>query len=181
MRRQEQGFTLLELSISGAILLLLVSAIYGVLSRTTSSANDLMRMGLIQENGRRVLDGLAREIREADGAAIVITTTPDGSKAINFRVPTKYVALPVVWSTAIQYQYETSFLDHNNTQPVNRIVRIQDGVTQRLCDDVKQGGMTITRTGDNIVIRLTFVVTGERNKILESFVETSVTVRNNSS
>jgi hypothetical protein len=41
--------------------------------------------------------------------------------------------------------------------------------------------MTITRTGDNIVIRLTFVVTGERNKILESFVETSVTVRNNSS
>jgi prepilin-type N-terminal cleavage/methylation domain-containing protein len=103
MRRQEQGFTLLELSISGAILLLLVSAIYGVLSRTTSSANDLMRMGLIQENGRRVLDGLAREIREADGAAIVITTTPDGSKAINFRVPTKYVTLPVVWSTPIQY------------------------------------------------------------------------------
>lgn len=182
MRQNERGLTLVEVMIAMAILGLVTAMFFSVVLRSSRDGTNAIRRATIEENGRRVLDEIANEVRKADKATILITSTgTPANNTVTFRVPTGFVSPNVTWSTNIVYQYEVSAKDMvQGVTNEGRVVRIQDGKKVVLCDYLKPGGLVVTRTGDNLVIRLTFVVNDELDHVLETSVETKVTLRNNS-
>lgn len=182
--RRDRGLTLVEVIVAMTILAAVLGMFYAMLFRSTTTYTNVSRMGNIQENGRRVLDEMANELRLADRATIVITNAGTGAsqtQTVNFRIPTAFAPPNVTWSAPIEYRFETAPV--NMVQGVTgegRAVRLEGGRRRTLCDYVKPGGLRITRTGNNLTIRLVLVVNDERNKILETSVETSVTLRNSS-
>jgi len=60
-----------------------------------------------------------------------------------------------------------------------RLVRIQNGVKTALCDLVVAGGLTATRTGSNVVLRLRMSkVDKNTNRLLRTNEQTSISLRN---
>lgn len=181
LHRPSQGFTLLEVMISSAIFVIVVGSVYGLLAGSSRLYATTMTLEHIQEQARRVVDEMAQELRLADQATLSITTV-NGSSQIVFRQITGVTGSVPQWSANITWNYQTSAVDANGNRLVDegRVVRTFNGRSITKCNNVLQGGLVFTRTGDVILIRLTLIGTDAQNKVIQTFAETSVSVRNSS-
>ncbi|HVR83869.1 MAG TPA: hypothetical protein VMU54_06120, partial [Planctomycetota bacterium] len=121
-----------------------------------------------------------------------------GPNGVTFNVPTGIVAGVVTWSSPITYQLQPAaqMVQGAADSTAQNLVRIQTGVAnglpQRKCDFVSQGGivgpggvvspqgLVITKTGTNLLITLTLTIQDENRKTLQTILTTSVTLRNSS-
>ncbi|MBI2933404.1 MAG: prepilin-type N-terminal cleavage/methylation domain-containing protein [Planctomycetes bacterium] len=174
-----RGFSFIEILIAVAILALVLGATYAVLASSMRSYTNQSNLAAVQERARQVMDEMIKELRMADKDTLIIGQL-NGSGRIDCAVATGYAGGKVVLSTPIQYQCEPSPVDANNNgqQDESRLVRIQEGRTLVLCQSVKTGGLTITRTGNNLTVKLEVIATDEANRELSTVVESSVTLRN---
>jgi len=183
MRRLKRivGFTLIEVMIATAILVIVASAIYGIFAGSSRFYATTVSLEHIQEQARRGVDQIAEELRLADQATLVITTV-SGSNQVVFRRITGFSGGAPQWSANITWNYQTSPVDANGNGVVDegRVVRTLNGVSITLCHNVLQGGLVFTRTGDNVLIRLTLIGLDGQGKLIQTFAETSVTLRNSS-
>lgn len=181
MKHPCRGMSLLELLIAAIILSLVVVTIYSVLESSAQSFATGVRLETIQDNARRVVDQIAEELRMAD-ATTLITSVHNNADRIQFRNVSSYTGGAIVWSSTIEYRYEPSTIDANENGKADdgKIVRVQNGQTQTMCDYLKQGGIKFTRSGNNMYIKLTLINADGRYKQTETFVETSITLRNSS-
>lgn len=188
-KRKDRGVSLLEVVIAAAILGIVAYALYLVLMNSTVTYTNQTRLGDIQERARRVLDEMAKELREADLTNTQITTNSTyNCQSIRFKKVTGYnqASNTFTWSPWIEYKFELSPVDANNNGNPNddgRIVRSEGTApnvkTVRLTDYVRvPGGMTITRSGENVTIQVNFRIADYRNKILETSLSTSASLRN---
>jgi prepilin-type N-terminal cleavage/methylation domain-containing protein len=198
-RTRDAGFSLIEVIIAAAIFVLVSGALYMMLFSAGNTYGNMSMLGDTQERVRRVMDEMAREIRMADSTNMLPPTTSiTASDTITFRVPdvdpttgkVKTVANVPQWSTNITYKYEydtmdgtsasTLLVDQNNNKLTDdfRLVRIQNGKTQRLSRYIKSGGLKFTKTGDLVLIEVTFFSLDHKNKIIDTTLRTSVTLRN---
>ncbi|OHB76379.1 MAG: hypothetical protein A2Z34_07300 [Planctomycetes bacterium RBG_16_59_8] len=60
------------------------------------------------------------------------------------------------------------------------LTRTQDGKSRQICHYVKYGGISFDRTGNNVVVRVTLNTAKTGGGTHETYVETSVTLRNTS-
>ena len=91
MRNNEQGFTLVELMVGMAILILIMSGIYGVLSSSIKSYQYNFQQGQNIQDSRQLFNEITKGIKNATK---IISTTPTLtylSKDANTGVIDKYI------------------------------------------------------------------------------------------
>jgi hypothetical protein len=200
-RTRDAGFSLIEVVIAGVIFFLVSGALYMMLFSAGNTYGNMSMLGDSQERARRLMDDIAKELRMADGATVIVSTTVTANDTITFRLPVVDSATGKVvvdgggnptWTTNIVYkvEYDTNtgsssgFLltDQNNNKVTDdfRITRTYNGSTQRLARYIKSGGLKFTQTGDNVVIQMTFFSLDHKNKVIDTTLRSSVTLRNSS-
>lgn len=80
----ERGFTLAEILISVAIATFIFIAIYAVLNIANISWFTDMGMLDLQQEARRAMDGMTREIRQSSSGQVSITS---GGEKVEFSIP----------------------------------------------------------------------------------------------
>ena len=220
-RNRRSGFSLVEIMIVMAVLMVMAGALYGILAGASNTYGNLNSLGDAQERARRAMDEITKELRMADGATLVISTTVTANDTVTFQTPlidsttgqaqTDSVSGKVKWANRIQIAFQLTVLDATTKLPLisvdannnkiadeGRIIRkvetsprsnplvwttpiTYDASKQRSYTDfVKQGGLVFTKTGDNIVIEVTFISVDHKNKVIETTLRSSVTLRNSS-
>ena len=177
------GFSLLEVVIYIAVLSLIASALYSVMSGSARQYEIGTKLSGIQEKGRKAMDELVAELRMADrDPGQFLVTTLNGSQQLQFRISTGFAGGNPVFGPPITWNCPTSTVDANGNRLVDeaRLVRTQNGRSITKTHYVKQGGFSATVTGNNVVLRLTMLTNDGYKKIIESTVESAVTLRNDS-
>jgi hypothetical protein len=93
-----------------------------------------------------------------------------GSSRLDFRVPTGTVGGAVTWSSTITVKYAPSNLDadHDGKADDGALVRIQDGVTRVLCNEVPVGGFAVAVNGANLALTLQLQATDAERRFERS-------------
>jgi prepilin-type N-terminal cleavage/methylation domain-containing protein len=202
MRTRRAGMSLIEVLIASVILFLVSGALYMMLFSAGRTYGNMSMLGDSQERARRLMDDMSKELRMADSATVVISTTVTANDTITFKVPDvdsttgkvkiDAVTLKPLWTTNIVYKVEydtftgssasTLIVDQNVNKLIDdyRVTRTFNGSTVRLARYIKNGGLSFTKTSDNIVILLTFFSLDHKNQIIDTTLRTSITLRNSS-
>lgn len=166
------GLTVVEMVIAVALVVtlsVLAAAHMTMLGDETSSLATEMDM---DEEGRFVLNGLRRELRQSgwDESGILRLSSPaaEGSPSNTLSFQHKLGNGPTDWSTTVTYQLTSngeSLNDGSTTIPLFQLERVQDGETVPLAQDVsafwaEREGATVLvtlelarRDGPNVVTR----------------------------
>lgn len=173
-----RGMSLLEVMVASAILVLVGAIIYAVLSGGSKTYDATTRLTHIQEQGRRVVDEMAGELREADLSTLVV-----GANTVTFRKNTGFAGGVPTWGPNITYSMQASTVDANeNGGGDDRLLqRAQAGSNPlTLTHYIAPNGLVFTLTGSNLLIRVTLRSADGSGKTITAFVESSVTLRNES-
>ena len=181
----KSGFTLLELTISTALLVIIFSL--GLVAMKTSSASVSLNRGKsqLQEEARRLMLVLTQELEQAIKPAPQGTTIPYGAKAltiinggqgIRFQIPANPAF--TAFSAPIEYRFQTEDTpvagglfpfgnawldpgeDSNNDGILNRnIVRVQGGQTRALgaANSIADATFELLENGN--LLRISLVLT----------------------
>lgn len=183
IRSGRAGLSLLEVVIYTAILSLILSALYSVLTGSTRQYEVGTKLSGIQERGRRAMDELVAELRMADrDPGQFLVSTVNGSQQLQFRISTGFAGGNPVFGTPITWNCPVSTVDANGNGMADeaRLVRTQDGRPITKTHYVKQGGFSAAVAGNNVVLRLTMLNNDGYKKVIETTVESAVTLRNDS-
>jgi prepilin-type N-terminal cleavage/methylation domain-containing protein len=186
-RRNERGFSLVEVVIASGILGLVVLAIYSLLHASTDSyQRDTVRQTL-QDNARRAMDEITADLRDADSANVLITKTT-ATTNIRFRKAIGYdaTASVITWSSYFEYETIPITIDVNvnHLQDDYRLVRKEyDSAntlvkTTQICEFLQPGALSAVRNGGKVDLSLTLycMVQGKQN--LSLTIPNSVALRN---
>lgn len=167
------------------ILATTIGVIYSVLwgSQETFSAGT--KLAHLQERARIAVDAMANELRNT-GAGKVATTGYNGSTAITFQVNSGLLGGAVLWSTPIVYRFEFESGELQNGQDDNgnglvdegKVVRVQNGASVTITDDVMFTGLSFNLVGNRLEIQLVLVGRDLQGRPISARVETSVSLRN---
>jgi hypothetical protein len=177
--RRQSGSSALELVITVAVFAMVMSGLVGVLQSATSSSRQFEGVGGLDEKAWQVTDGIVRELRWAEAGTLLVTQD-SGSSRLDFRVPTGAVGGAVTWSSTITVKYAASNLDadHDGKADDGALVRIQDGVTRVLCNEVPVGGFAVAVNGANLALTLQLQATDAERRVERSRATESASVRN---
>jgi len=79
-----RGFTLVEILISAAILSIVIMSVFGILRVGELSYSSDLGLLDLQQEARIALDGMSREIRQAQAGTVAISA---GNTRVDFRIP----------------------------------------------------------------------------------------------
>ncbi|HZN62743.1 MAG TPA: type II secretion system protein [Planctomycetota bacterium] len=191
-----EGFTLIEIMISIAVLAILVVGIYTALSASQSLYVTGVTRQEIQERVRRALEQIALELRQGSsglGAGISFATAGSaGDETVTFCMCTGFAASFPTWSSPITISTingdgeADNGVDDNNNRMVDerKVVRTQTGRPDKLlADNLKEGSLRFTRTltmglVDRIQVDLTIQGIDSQGKIIEASGNVVVDLRN---
>lgn len=204
--RRRQGFSLLEVLVSIAILALVLSMVYMTLFRTTSEYEVNSRRSWIIDSARLALDEMTEDIRQGNVLSLtpIPATPPPGTESSPpstqvsfFKVKAPIAGVAQYTANPITYLWEASTatggprVDANNNGIVDegRLVRVDENGKRRImCSYVKNApdGLQLTQAFSvvdgvrkvQIRIRLNLLFTDSNNKVLEQALETKVFMRN---
>jgi len=95
-----RGFTIIEVLISFAILIIVFAGIFAVLNVGGQSWNAGSGSLDLQQQARQAMDGITKELRQSN--VNNITIAPDRT-AINFTIPMNITTNPITYSSNIGY------------------------------------------------------------------------------
>jgi type II secretory pathway pseudopilin PulG len=178
LRRFEAGFTLVEMLVGAGIMVAVGAACIGGQLAATNLMNESAALGALEEQAIIAVKQVAFDARWADGGAMLLTTS-NGSRQIDLRTAVDLVGGNPVWSPTVTWRVVPSSSDSNGNGIVDegQLVRIQDGVTRVICDDVVPSGFTATRTGDTLEIQVRLLRVQSGRPVTVS-AATSATIRN---
>lgn len=188
MRNRRRGLSLLEVMIAMAILAMLANMLYYALFKSSEQYKIDMGTASILEKARGAMDEMARELRTADRATVLLDTF-NGASRLRFNACLGVDgAGNAIWSSQITYQFVADpLLDANNNGIVDEglVQRLQVGTADRLfCNYVvgAPNGFIVTRPAignqTSLTLSLTLVVTDERNRPLTRVITTTIDMRN---
>ena len=177
-RRGVAGFTLVEMLVGAGIMIAVGAACIGGQLAATNQMNESAALGALEECAIFAVKEVAFDSRWADGTAMLLSTS-NGSRRIDLRTAVDCVGGNPVWSPTVTYRVDKSSSDSNGNGIVDegKLVRIQNGVTRLICDDVAPGGFTATRVGDNLSIQVRLLRANNGRPVTVT-AETSATIRN---
>ena len=158
-----KGFSLVEILVSVLILSFLIAGIFMVLNVGDMSYSTDMGLIHLQQQARLAMDGMTRELRQADADSII---DPEGADSITFNAP---LALnPTQWIGPITYQ-----LDANQ----NQIIRTLAGVPQKIVGN-NISSLSFDKNDNILDIELTCQITTTRRRDLSLSLREQVRLRN---
>lgn len=167
------------------ILAATLGIIYSVLLGSQETYSNGSKVAHLQERARIAVDAMANELRQT-GASKVTTALYNGSTAITFQTNSGFSGGAVQWSTPIVYRFELESGELQNGKDDNknglvdegRVVRIQDGKSVTITDDVMFSGLSFNLVGNNLEIMLIMIGRDLKGRSISSKVDTSVSLRN---
>ena len=158
-----RGFTLVELMVGVLILTFLILGLCTVLHIGETTCNTDLGLLDLQQQARLAMDGMTRELRQADADSII---DPEGADSITFNAP---LALnPTQWIGPITYQ-----LDANQ----NQIIRTLAGVPQKIVGN-NISSLSFDKNDNILDIELTCQITTTRRRDLSLSLREQVRLRN---
>lgn len=178
LRRAVAGFTAVEMLIGAGIMIVVGAACIGGEQAATNQMSESAALGALEECAIFAVKEVAFESRWADGTAMLLSTS-NGSRRIDLRTAVDCVGGVPVWSPTVTYRVDPSSSDSNGNGIVDegRLVRVQNGVTRVICDDVAPSGFTATRVGDRLSIQLRLLEVHNGRPVTVT-AATSATIRN---
>ncbi len=195
-RRRSDGFTLIEIMISIAVLAILVVGIYTALAASQSLYVTGVTRQTIQDRVRIALNEIALELRQASaglGAGINFGTAGTaGDESVTYCMCTGFAAGVPTWSAPITISTidgdgdpDNGVDDNNNRMTDERkIVRTQAGRPNKMLgDNLREGSLRFTRTltmgmVDRIQVDLTLQGVDIQGKVIEASGTVLVDLRN---
>lgn len=176
----QAGVSILEVLVGAAIMTAIGAACLGAQFGATSLMNEAAVRSVLEERAFFAAKEVAFETRWADGTALLLSTS-NGSSRADLVTPVGYddATDTPLWSTTITYQVVPSANDANNNGVVDEgcLVRVQDGDTRVICDDLANGGFSATRTGNEVAFQVR-ILKLYRGRTITVDAATSVTIRN---
>ena len=181
-----EGFTLIEIMISTAVLAILIIGIYTALAASQSMYATGVTRQEIQDRVRRALNEISLELRQASsglGAGISFGTAgTGGDETVTFCMCTGFAAGVPTWSAPITIgsidgdDDPDNGLDDNNNRMIDerKIVRTQTGVQNKiLADYLKEGSLRFTRNitlglVDRVQVDLTLQGVDYQGRVIEA-------------
>jgi len=100
-----KGFTLVEILIVIAVLSIVMAGLFSLLNIADLSWYTDMGIVDLQQQARRAMDGMVREIRQSKYTTINIS---DGGQRIDFKIPIDLTSSPVTYSDNITYHLDST-------------------------------------------------------------------------
>ncbi len=82
MKKSQQGFTLIELLIGMAILIIIMSGIYGVLTSSIKSYQYNLAQGENIQAGRQILNEITKGVKNATTGITITTPSPNPTNSL---------------------------------------------------------------------------------------------------
>ncbi|HEY4694370.1 MAG TPA: type II secretion system protein [Candidatus Nanoarchaeia archaeon] len=147
-RASEQGFTLLEILISTAVVGILMVVSSAIFINTISSNNKANIVNEAKENASLVTDTLERDVRRASGTVTVTTTdalSPNDTLTVNI------LGTPITWRCHREVSGNNGYISRNGRTVTNRDP--SSGVSWSTCLFSASGST------DNYLVKLDFTLT----------------------
>ncbi len=172
------GFSLQEVLIGAVIMLLMWAACLGSQLAATQLLGESVSRSMLEEKAIFATKDLAFDLRWAEGSSLLITEENDADR-VDLRTAVDYAEGEPVWSTPVSYRVEAAVRDTNGNGVLDdrRLVRIQDGVTRVLCDNVASAGFTAERAGDDLALAV-LLQKMHRGRWLTATANTTTSIRN---
>ncbi len=206
-RRNRAGMTLLEVLIASIILAAVIGATMLLLTDSSRSYQDQNLLLNLDQRGREIVNEMTRELRMSNlntltnGATNVLITPNDTVEYTNlkFKVPGTVfdmkgyqAAAANILTQTIQYRWALSTAegaaingvddDKNGVVDDGVVQRIENGVTRKLCPDLKVNGLRfkvpLTNPGRVEITLDMEVMDGRRKAKISRTVQTAVELRN---
>lgn len=100
-----KGFTFIEILIVIAIFGLITAGLFSVLIVADLSWHEDMSRVDLEQEARRAMDGMVRELRQSKTSNITIS---NGNQTIEFAIPVNITSSPVTYSENITYSLNTT-------------------------------------------------------------------------
>ncbi len=179
--KRQAGFSMLEVMIVTAMLMVAITAIFQVIAAGTDHYNSGSVLVDIQAQARRMMDRIVTDL-ESSGTSVVSLS---GSDSISFQKNTGYSGGSITWGNVITiaFAYETGEIDNgvddNNNGIVDEgvITRTESGTTVTLGHYLKENGLTFIKVGNFVTIRMELAKPA-KGELLETYIETSVLLKN---
>lgn len=193
---EQAGFSLVEVLIASAVLAILVSAVLGIMVVGLQTFNSGNAITVIQNQARRIMDSIAKEIQPA-GLSTISPTPPAlgsaGTHTITFQPCTGYDGAsdpPQQWGnvTTIAFAYDSGEtndgVDNNGDGLIDEglvtktVVGATSSQTKILGHWVKENGLSFNLDGTLLTITLEMQKRGGKNELLETSLTTTVQIKN---
>jgi prepilin-type N-terminal cleavage/methylation domain-containing protein len=191
--RKQGGFSLVEVMIVTSVFVVVLSAIFGVMGAgldTYRSGDSLVE---VQNQARRIIDQIAKEVQAAGLSTISPTPPPsgqEGTHTITFQPCTGYSGGAIQWGnvTTIAFEYDPD--EENNDEDDNGDGLIDEGLitrteivgestqSARLGIWVKENGLSFNLDGPLLTIKIEMEKRGAKGEIMETSLTTSVLIKN---
>lgn len=126
--QRRSGFTLVEVTISAAVMAMLLFAV----GLATLDGNKAYMTGMAQDRAtslaQRTLDRIADTISMGGSGGIAPTTTSPATSSITFRTPTGYASGAVTWNAQTRIDFQYSAQDPNDGVDNDRNGFVDDGM-----------------------------------------------------
>ena len=178
---RQQGYTLVEMMMAFVGLLAVSVVVFLTLSSSSQHFTFSTKAASSQSALRNALDTMESELQWANRNTVVVSSH-NASSRIDFQIPTAVVNGVAQLSTTITYRVDVSTLDANanGVSDEGSLVRIQDGQTRVVCQRVKAGGLTVTQTGDSLVLQLAVIMPNARGGEMDYTGTTTILLKNGS-
>jgi prepilin-type N-terminal cleavage/methylation domain-containing protein len=180
LKKAKKGFTIFELM----VVMSLVALISVFLVALLNLSNDAWRMGTtsstVQQETKRALEQMIREIREADPQAINgITVGPDTQ--ITFRVPQSLGRYGPYLHNEIKYSWNaaTKQIERTFNVATTTVIARHAGTTQSGGNPIQFTTTTVNGVVDTITVTLELTdITTDNSRTVASRLSSQVAVRN---
>ena len=120
---RKSGYTLIEMLVVLAIISLLFSAVFGVLTASNTSFNTSSVRQTIENQARQGLDNMLRELYETSGGRVVLS---EGNSVITFKLPVGFDGSGnLLWGAEGVQDYKIRYLI-DNKQLIRRVLNASD-------------------------------------------------------
>ena len=171
-RRNERGFTAIELTVAATINVVIIGLAFSI-AHTVADNHDASSHQLeIRSEMRQGVEGMVRELQLASRSSAVIRQE-NGSSRLDFVIPAAITDGTVTWSDTISFRVEPSSSGVDGV-----LVRVCGDQRRYLCRRVPEGGLVFEKQGDNVIVRLRVATTDAQERPIEETSETTVLLRN---
>ena len=97
---KNRGFTLIEIMVVFTVFSIIIGAIYAVFTVGNQSWLQGAAQVDVQQEARRAMDWMIRELRESRDSGITIAS---GGSSITFEIPSNLGSTDIIWDYQVQY------------------------------------------------------------------------------